>query len=108
MITFNKKQTESVWVDYDEDVKFLIRPFPVSARALRPSGDFNMIDILIKQAMYVVQDWKGIKDQNGDDVKYTDENKEMLFNFSEALIEWACVESKKLNDDVVNISEKKT
>jgi len=107
MITLDKKTTNTEWVEYDEDVSFELRPFPLSQRSLTPSGS-NIIEVLIKQAIYCLVDWKGIVDTEGELIKCDAENKKFLFDYSDELVNFVCDNSAKLNAKLVNISSKKT
>jgi hypothetical protein len=107
MIVIDKSNEKSKWFDYDEDVKFLIKPFPVSARVLNPSSNNSLTDILLKQAMYSLEGWEGVVDVDGKPVKFTDKNKEFLFTYSESLVQWVCVKSAELNKTIINVKQKK-
>lgn len=107
MLKLNKNANKEEWFDYDEDVAFLIRPFPLSERALTPSGT-GVIDVFIKQAMYCLMDWKGVVDENEKTIKCVDENKQFLFDFDEDLVLFVCTKSKELNDKLVDVTSKKT
>jgi len=107
MITFDKQNLEGKWFDYDDEVKFHIRPFKTSLRALRPAGN-TITDLFFKQAMYCLIGWEGIKDVNGEEVKFTEDNKKFIFEYSEPLIEWVCIKSKEVNESIINITQKKT
>jgi len=107
MITIDKKASKEKWFDYDEDVKFKIRPFPISVRSLRPGANASFMELLYKQATYCLVDWSGIKSIDGEEVPYSDENKEFIFNYSEAIIQWICVQSAVINNDIINVSKKK-
>jgi hypothetical protein len=107
MIVIDREQDKAKWFDYDDDVKFLIKPFPVSARVLRPGSNTSLSDILFQQAMYSLEGWEGIVDVDGNPVKFTEENKEFIFKYSESLVQWICVHSAELNNNIVNIKQKK-
>lgn len=106
MIKINKKNLKSEWFDYDDDVKFLIRPFPLSERAISPSGT-NVIDLLIKQSMYCLEDWKGIVDQDEKPIECNEENKRFIFDYSDDIITFVVNKSKELNEKFMNVKSKK-
>ena len=107
MIVINKELEKEKWFDYDEDVKFLIKPFPISERALRPGMATSYGDILYRQAVYCLKDWKGVVSIDGKDIKFTKDNVEFIFKYSEALIQWVCIKSVSINSSIVNIEQKK-
>ena len=106
MIKINKSKNKERWFDYDEDVKFLIRPFPLSQRALTPSG-MDLEKVLLKQASYTLVDWQGIVDEDDNPVKCTDENKEFVLDYSQDLVIFICEKSKEINDELVKVNTKK-
>ena len=106
MITINKTKVKEQWFDYDEDTSFLIRPFPLSERVLSPSGSI-IHSLVIKQVTYCLLDWKGFKDENGNDVKCTDENKKFILDYSEELILFISAKAKEMVNQLVNLPPKK-
>lgn len=106
MIVINKENIDGKWVDYSEDVRFKIKPFKASYRSIRPNG--SLADVLKKQAESCLVGWEGIKDSNGEDVKFSNDNKNFILEYSEALIQWVAVESQKLSGEIVSVVEKKT
>lgn len=107
MITLNKGKAKEQWFKYDEDVSFLIRPFPFSGRSLS-TGEANISEMLVAQASYCVIDWKGINDEKDKPVKCNDENKKFLFDYSNELFNFVCEKNIELNNKLINISQKKT
>ena len=107
MIILNRSALKSKWFEYSEGVSFLVRPFPLSERALTPSGS-NIIEVLIKQALYCLVDWKGVVDENEQDIKCNGENKKFIFDYSDEIIYYICEKSKEVNQEVVNLPLKKT
>jgi hypothetical protein len=108
-IIFDKEKLKGEWVQYDDVVSFLVRPFPISEKVLRPgqSMDINLVEVIRKQSSYVLQGWRGIVDVNGNEVPYTDENKATFLEYSEEIVRWLCEQSRDLNAKTVNISQKK-
>jgi len=106
MLKLNKKANKEKWFDYDEDIAFLIRPFPLSEKALSPS-ESNILDILTKIAKYSLVDWKGVVDENDKPIKCDEENKTFLLNYSEEIIYFICDHAKKMNSDLVKLPLKK-
>jgi len=106
MIVFNRKKMKNKWFEFDDDVSFLIKPFPLSERALSPSGT-NIIEIIMKQAEYCLVDWKGIVDENNKPIKCNEENKRFILDFSDELATFICECSKTMNEGIINLPSKK-
>ena len=107
MITLDRKKVTQKWFDFDDDgVSFAIRPFPISQRALSPSG-VNLIEVLIKQATYCLIEWKGIVDTDGAPIKCTEENKQFILDYSEDIVMFVIEKSKELNEEVISLASKK-
>jgi hypothetical protein len=106
MIKINKKNLKSEWFDFDEGIKFLIRPFPLSERSLSPSTS-NIIEVLIKQAMYCLKEWEGVCDDEDNVLECNEENKKLLFDYSDDVVSFICDKSRELNDKIINMDEKK-
>lgn len=106
MIKIDKNKSNKQWFEYSEGVEFLIKPFPLSERALSPSNS-NITEILIKQAMYCLQDWKGVVDSEDKPIKCSDENKKFIFDFSHDIVIWVCEKSHEMNNGIVNLPSKK-
>ena len=102
----DKKTKEGKWFDYDEDSSFKIRPFPLSQSVLNPSGS-NIVNVILLQAIFCLIDWKGVEGINGNEAKYSKENKNQLLNYSEELVYFICKKSKECNEEIVNIKAKK-
>lgn len=73
----NTKVDEGIWFDYDEEVKFLLRPYPISS--VDPSLD--LIQEGKKDFMYCVVDWHGLVDENNNPFKCTEENKAHVYDY---------------------------
>lgn len=109
------------WVDHPEidDVSFCIRPLTnkfskkarkqcVTIKKTR-KGDEEILDeekfdqVLVS---HVVEDWKGIVDSNGNQVKCTFENKEKIFEMLTSLKLWALREANALVIENAEVKEK--
>jgi len=58
--------------------------------------------------MYCLQDWKGIVDVNGNEVKCDPDNKKFILDYSEEIINFVCEKSSELGNKIVNMPVKKT
>lgn len=106
-IVIDRTNIDGKWFDYEDynDLKFKIKPFRLSKRSIRPGDDLT--SVLYKQALYCLLDWKGVKDVNGNDIKYTEENKQFLLDHCEELMTWIGIKSSEFNKEIVNIQKKK-
>jgi hypothetical protein len=108
MITVDRANIDGKWITFtdDEDVKFLIKPFRTSLLTLRP--DTNLTNIALQVSSMCLLDWKGIKDVNGEDVKFTKDNKEFLLDRSLRLVNFIYENAIVINNEMLNIAQKKT
>jgi hypothetical protein len=72
----NKKITEAKWVDYNEEVKLLLKPTPLSI----VFG--NVSNIAMARFVYAVEDWQGIEDTEGNKFECNKDNKEFMFDYA--------------------------
>jgi len=107
MITLDRSNIKNKWFEYDEDVSFLIRPFPISEQALSPSS-YNILEVLLKQALYCLIDWKGIVDVNNKPIKCNEENKQFMIDYSEDLMTFINTKAKEMTAGVIKLPSKKT
>ena len=93
---FNFKLTEGVWVKFNDEVEFLIRPFPNSKLAYKLGsvtivGEHNYV--IFKEC---VLDWKGVKNEKGEEVPCDNESKLKMFDLYENVFEFVFGEQSKL------------
>lgn len=100
------KLAEAKWIDYEDDteVKFKLRPFPMSQGIYVDSDD--IIEYTWKKFNYSVIDWKGITNEKDQPLECNDENKKFIFDYVQDLMMWIMVEISKLTSDLS--SQKKT
>lgn len=100
----NKQLIEEKWVKFDEDVKFKVRPFPMSAGFYIPGEDKSFADFSLKKFIYCIVDWTGLTDQDGNELKCTEENKKFIFDYVPEISSFISIE---INKPLDNIAEKK-
>jgi hypothetical protein len=102
----NTKLQDGKWVDFNEKVKFKIRAFPIDNLML--VGDDFQNNIKAGQLIcdYCVCDWKGIEDEDGNEYKYSNENKKYLLNYYVEFYEFISGEVEKLKNVEPHIVKK--
>ena len=97
------------WFDLDDsqEVSFKIRPFPASHNVLRSIGDSDNVDIWWKMFNYSLVEWKGVYDKNEVKMECNDENKKVLFDYSQDVMMFVCNKCSSKNEDIITL-EKKT
>lgn len=95
-IIINKKDTEAVWVDYNDDVKFLLRPVTMSILI----ANADNIAAAKQGYMYGLVDWQGIVDAKGKDLECNDDYKEHIYEYNVKVATWILMEINKLSGAV--------
>jgi hypothetical protein len=75
MKKFNKSLKEGQWFEWEDEVSFLLRPFPFS----QISNLADTTKLVMERFMYCVMDWKGFVDEEGNPFECNAANKEALF-----------------------------
>ena len=76
----NTKLDKGDWVDYEDGVKFLIRPFPASQMMITTKEEEYM-NQAVKMFKYCVVDWEGLEDEEtGKPVPCNDKMKQYIFD----------------------------
>ena len=103
----NRKLAEAQWVDYPEgeEVKFKIRPFPMSQGMWMPDDKTDIVDFMWKRFNYCVVDWQGVDDEEGNPFNCTEENKKFIFDYAQDIMGWI---SSQIIESSDNLIEKKT
>ena len=93
----SKKILDGVWVRFDEDVEFLVRPFPASKHAFRIQNDDSRIgEYLYLVFKECVLDWKGFVDDNDQILECNDDNKQLVFDLIDGVGLFVFEEQQKL------------
>ena len=104
MRKFKQKIAKGKWTTFPEDdeVQVLIRPFSLFNLTKIPTE----VDVDFTQFMdiynYCLLDWKGIQDNQGNDLKCNDDNKKLVFDFDQELVLFVVNECSKLRQDVLS------
>lgn len=108
MITFNRTDAKGKWYDFDDDsqVKFKIKPFKNSVISIRP--DANIANLTYQASDNCLIDWKGIVDQNGNEIEFSDDNKNFLLDHSLRICNFIYSKACSLSAEIVKMPEKKT
>lgn len=77
----DKSKIDAKWVDYNEEVKLLLRPVPLSILL-----SDNTTDAAMCRFVYAVEDWQGIYDSDGNKLDCNKDNKEWVFNWLHKLV----------------------
>ena len=81
-INISKETYEERWVEYD-GCEILLKPYPVGLNDLKISADQSMIitgDQRKKIFMDSVKGWRGLVDDNDDEIPYSKKIKELIFD----------------------------
>jgi len=108
MLVIDRDNMDGKWIQFedDEDIQFLIKPLRISLMALRP--DSTVSEMSLKIAQSCLMDWKGIKDVNGDDVKFTPENKMFILDSSLRITQFIYEKAIVVNNEMLNFKKKET
>ena len=112
MLRIKKNQNESVWISYSNEAEFLIRPLTASSvekirkqfvksKIGNKNGEVTIIEVVDDEKFndalidYIIEDWKGIGDEDGNDLDCNLENKKLVMDISE-ISEFILTAAKKL------------
>ena len=74
----NIKLDKGNWVEWEDGVKFLLRPFPLT---LMPKSDIGM-EQMLEMFVYCLLDWEGLEDEDNDKpIPCNDETKKYMFDY---------------------------
>lgn len=91
----NKKAVKSNWFDFNEKVKFNLKPFPFSSVKLS-----DVDATLWAQFDFCVIDWKGLEDDEGKALKCDEENKRFIFDYVPELREFIFTSVRTYNEKI--------
>lgn len=103
----NKSIIKEEWVKYpeDEEVEFLIRPFPSSQGLVPPDDMEGQAHFNWKIFQYCVVDWKGIIGEDDKPLECNDENKKFIFDYVREFYSFVLINALA---PLSNVVEKKT
>jgi hypothetical protein len=85
---FNTKILAGEWCKYNEEVEFLIRPFPNSKQPFKMSGELAIGEYNWTLFRECVLDWRGVEDSDGNPMKCNTENKLRIFDLNNKVFEF--------------------
>lgn len=103
----NMNLGDEKWIEYEDGVKFKIRPFPMSEGYLISDDETKLAQFLLKKFDYSVIDWQGLLDQNDNEIECNKENKQYIFDHCSELMMWVLLQVNKSTKGITAI-EKKT
>jgi hypothetical protein len=104
-----RKLQKNKWLVLPEekDVQFLIKPFSVLYLKTVPTDENISSELMWDVFRAVVVDWKGLQDENGKDMKCTDENKRKVAEQFNDILSFVFSESMTQDDTGVTKAESK-
>jgi len=91
----NKKAVKTDWFEYNETVKFNLKPFPFSS--------IKVTDVdasLWEQFKFCIIDWKGLEDDDGKKLECDEENKKFIFDYVPELREFVFQSVRKYSEKI--------
>jgi hypothetical protein len=85
---FNTKLLEGEWQKYNDEVEFLIRPFPNSKSPFRMDGTLSIGEYNLCVFNACVLDWRGVEDTDGKPLKCNNDNKTKVFDLDNKIYEF--------------------
>ena len=108
----SKNKAKGQWHKFDEEVQFLIKPFPHSKWA---DGDFRIdqdgntnVGLAFEWFRFdaCLHDWKGLEDDKGKEFKFNTENKKFIYDYEEELRDFVVKHAfgldKELDEQIKN------
>ncbi len=99
-----KSVLNAEWFDFNEKVKYLIRPYPFHLLEVTPEGKVKNTFEAFDHALL---DWKGYENEDGTVAECSTENKRLVFDFRlmEAgfIFDKATEKVRKFNEEVKNL-----
>ena len=85
---FNIKLLEGEWCKYNEEVEFLIRPFPNSKAPSKMNNELSIGEYNWAIFRECVLDWRGVEDQEGNPLKCDMVNKQKVFDLDNKIFDF--------------------
>jgi len=95
---FNIKLLEGVWTKYNDEVEFLIRPFPNSKAPFKMNGDLSIGEYNWTVFNACVLDWRGIEDQEGTPLKCNTSTKQAIFDLDNKIHDFVVEKQKEIKE----------
>jgi hypothetical protein len=112
MRKYNKVKSKGQWFDFPQDteLKLFIKPFSLFTMSKLPSeqenNNMNMGD-LFPSFNYCVTDWKGFVDEDGKELKCNEENKKLIFDFDQEIVNFVIDKAMATRSQVYEAQEVK-
>ncbi len=100
MKVIKKKSIVEQWVEWKGDVRLLLRPFAFSQGIFVPTNAKEVAEAMWVQFNYCIMDWEGIEDEDGNTLECNEENKKLLFDYVEDLLDFVFHKVKEVTSDV--------
>ena len=106
MLRIKKNLFSGVWINYEEriieDDKVTFKPvddvkFKITPLDMRSADDFS------KALEYCIIDWKGLVDDRQNELKFSEENRSLVYHNVPHFIEWLSSKVVELNKEVAEI-----
>ena len=108
MYKFNKNRTQFQWITLSNGLKFKVKPMSLFSNAfpqLSENDTNKQLEITYQMFNAVVDAWEGIYDEKEVPLDCTTENKKLLFDFDQALVQEVVNKSFELRGQVVTNEE---
>lgn len=102
----NRKLAEAKWVDYEDDIKFKIKSFPMSHGIFFQGSKEDLVEFTWKRFNYCVVDWSGFVDEKDEPLECNEDNKKYIFDYYPNIMMW--VSSQIVEHSAVEEYKKKT
>ena len=96
----SRKKITRKWFNHESGAKFEIRPFPFSLFNSEVNVETRKLQTtsLKDQFMHCLCGWEGLKDDDDKEFKYSDENKEFLYDYYEEIREFVFEKAQLINE----------
>ena len=101
----NRNIVEATWVDYDADVSFKVRQFPLSQGMWLSGNNEEFMEFNWKRFNYALIDWKGFTNEKDEVLECNEESKRFVYDYIPEISLWI---TAILADVADTILEKKT
>lgn len=109
MRRINTKKSTGIWIDFPSDDTFKLKIRPLNLLSLKApaelSGGTTKQYEIFEWFDYVLLDWSGYNDEEGQVVECTKEMKEVVFNFDQEVVAFVISKATELRDEIVSGKE---
>jgi len=83
----NTKLTKGNWIDYEDGIRFCIRPYPSSMIHITDDPIQQAKDIY-KMYDYCLVGWEGLETEDGKPYQYNNNNKKYIYDYYMEIRDW--------------------